>query len=134
MIYYKVLNPNGMPFYFDTIEKANEKLLEIQEQYLNSESHRFLVSIETSDGTNTVWSNADLNQGNEETIYQVFNHFSGQYESALGVSSANNLLTDIKQRTLESINLHKVFEVDKLPNNSQAGIGNVVGSIPVEVM
>lgn len=121
-----------------TQEDANLKVQQNKQEFLEQESHRFVIAKEVVDGNNTIWMNADLTADSEEGVYQVFNHATGQHEPIDGLINAINRMTQLKDEFINSFSW-SVAEIETLPikhvgGYSQQIYGNTVGDIPVEVM
>ncbi len=95
---------------FDTKEQANAALADIKQAYLLSESYRFSIAKEIVDGSNTVWTSADLENDPENGVYQVFNHSTGLYEAVNSLQQAKNRTEELKNIFWSSYAENAIFE------------------------
>lgn len=127
---YKIKNPYGPAFYvfteentqipqgvdaiFGTIETAEQKLQEVKEAFLQQEDYRFPIARVVVNGNDTTWSSVDENSLDEDGIFYVFNHNTGQYEAAetlqLCLSRRNELKSEfVNEAGLDQLEIVQEF-------------------------
>ena len=106
----------GLNEYVSTEEKANTKLAEIKETYIQQEFDRFSIAKVIADGDNSIWSNADLDNDPEEGNYNMFVHTTGQYELFEALSLAKVRRQELIDEFLGTYNWQTWKKVDKNPD------------------
>jgi Icc-related predicted phosphoesterase len=114
---YKILNlVTGIVEYIETSEKdAQDRLKQIQNEFLIQENYRFTVAKEITNGSDTTWVPANLDNDNEDDVYYVFNTITGQHEKMLSLSEAKMKQEQIKQNFLIECGLDKYEILDSIP-------------------
>ena len=83
--------------------------------FLDQQSYRFTIAKELVDGNNTTWMAADFDSDPVDTIYQVFNQYTGQHEKIQGTTNALARREEIKTQFVTEVGLDNWNIVDKLP-------------------
>jgi len=109
-------------FKFDDRNSADNKVEEIKSIISINEDYRFTIVKEISDGDNSIWVSADVNNDPEDCVYHVFNQHIGRHEKCNSLSSAISKKQEIKNEYLASLNFvteeipqSLLDELDKLP-------------------
>ena len=116
MIYQIQNYITGVYDYVESEELANAKLAENRDAYLEQEKDRFAVAKVIISGTNTTWTNADLESDLEDYVYQVFNQYDGVYEQLESLSLAKARRQELIDAFVVEIGLDAWVIVDKIPN------------------
>ena len=116
MIYQIQNYITGVYDYVESEELANAKLAENRDAYLEQEKDRFAVAKVIISGTNTTWTNADLESDLEDYVYQVFNQYDGVYEQIESLSLAKARRQELIDAFVVEIGLDAWVIVDKIPN------------------
>jgi len=121
---YKLLDyETGISEYIEDNENlANARLKEIQDRCLELNDYIFTVSKEIVNGSDTVWTKADLENDLEDFKYFVFNPLTGRHEKVNSLTEAKEKLNEVKQNYITHLNLDKWVVVDEIPQPKVEGL------------
>jgi hypothetical protein len=86
---YRFFNPITNSFeMFDTQLEAESRLVVVKADYIKQEEYRFPVAKEIIGENSVTWAAANLENDEEDYVYQVFNHLIGQHEAVSSLSQA----------------------------------------------
>jgi hypothetical protein len=97
-------------FSFEDIQIAEAKAAEFRNELFVKEEYRFTVAREIVNGNDTTWINANLDSDPEDSVYHVFNTFTGQHEKVESLTAARARKKELQNKFVQEAQIIPLLE------------------------